>query len=191
MPSQTRPAAHPVMRTTAADDKRAPKPRAPKSAGVAGVARKARAKPGTKATDPLNTEALEGLLGYCARRVALTVIEQFLKEMKVYQLRPVEFSILSVIMHNPGVTARQLCATLGLLPPNLVAPLDTFAQRGLIERRAHPQDGRAWGLHGTSAGQNLMRRAQATAQKLEREAASGLSTTELNTLLELLKKVYK
>ena len=40
--------------------------------------------------------------------------------MSVYGLRPVDFSVLSLITHNPGITSRQLCATLGILPPNLV-----------------------------------------------------------------------
>jgi DNA-binding MarR family transcriptional regulator len=139
----------------------------------------------------LKTEALEQLLGYGARRAALTIIDEFLRRMQPYGLRPVEFSILSVIMNNPGVTARQLCAALGLQAPNLVAPLGDFESRGLIERRAHPQDGRAWGLHGTSQGQAFMREAQAQALALELDVAAKLSRSEYNTLLRLLKKVYK
>jgi len=55
-------------------------------------------------------------LGYNARRAALTIIEGFLERMAEFGLRPVDFSVMSVIQHNPGVTSRQLCAALNLLP---------------------------------------------------------------------------
>ena len=64
----------------------------------------------------VNAEYLETLLGYNARRAALVIIELFLQRMAVHELRPVEFSVLSLIVHNPGVTSRQLCGALNLLP---------------------------------------------------------------------------
>ena len=42
--------------------------------------------------EPLDTHYLEGLIGYNARRAALTVIGVFLERMAPYGLRPVEFS---------------------------------------------------------------------------------------------------
>ncbi len=57
------------------------------------------------ARDPLiDTSYLESLLGYNARRASLVIIEQFVREMAEFDLRPVDFSVLSVIHHNPGVT---------------------------------------------------------------------------------------
>ncbi|HNC06725.1 MAG TPA: hypothetical protein PLS38_10540, partial [Solirubrobacterales bacterium] len=38
---------------------------------------------------PIDTSFLESLLGYNARRAALTIIEAFLERMSVYGLRPV------------------------------------------------------------------------------------------------------
>ena len=90
--------------------------------------------------DQINTDYLESLLGYNARRAALVIIELFLKRMAVYELRPVEFSVISLIVHNPGITSRQLCGALGLLPPNLVGMIGTFERRGLIARRPHPTE---------------------------------------------------
>lgn len=133
---------------------------------------------------------LEGLIGYNARRAALAVIEVFLQRMTVYDLRPVDFSVLSLITHNPGITSRQLCTTLGILPPNLVGIINTMEQRQLVTRRPHPRDGRAVGLHLTAIGRRLMRDAERTAAILEAEVASRLSATEARTLIRLLKKIY-
>jgi DNA-binding MarR family transcriptional regulator len=143
------------------------------------------------AVDEVDTRYLETLVGYNARRAALAVIEQFLPRMAVYGVRPVDFSVLSVITHNAGITSRQLCGALGLLPPNVVGMINALEKRDLIVRRPHPHDGRAMGLHLTPKGEKLMRDAEVTAAELEADATSGLSDTERKTLIRLLQKVYR
>lgn len=142
------------------------------------------------AVDQVDTGYLEGLIGYNARRAALAVIEVFMPRMAAYNLRPVDFSVLSLIAHNPGITSRQLCTTLGMLPPNLVGMINAFEKRELIARKPHPRDGRALGLHLTATGRKLMRDAERTATELESEVAAGLSASEVKTLIRLLKKIY-
>lgn len=141
--------------------------------------------------EEVDTTFLESLLGYNARRAALAAIDIFLARMAPFQLKPVDFSVLSLVAHNPGITSRQLCAALGILPPNLVGMVNTLEKRDLILRRPHPTDGRAMGLHLTAAGQKLMRDAEKTAAAAEAEVAARLSPAEQRTLLALLKKVYK
>ena len=138
----------------------------------------------------VDSSYLESLVGYNARRAALSIIGLFLERMAVYDLRPVDFSILSLVTHNPGITSRQLCATLGVLPPNLVAMVGTLDKRGLIERAPHRSDGRAMSLYLTRAGEQLMREAEKTARQLERDATTRLSADECNTLMRLLQKIY-
>lgn len=140
--------------------------------------------------DQVDTRYLETLIGYNARRAALAVIGVFLPRMAAYGLKPVAFSVISLIAHNPGITSRQLCAALNILPPNLVGLINSLAQRGLIERLPHPRDGRAMGLHLTEEGREVMAQAEKTASALEVEAAGRLSAAERQTLITLLRKVY-
>ncbi|MBY4598551.1 MarR family winged helix-turn-helix transcriptional regulator [bacterium BD-1] len=140
--------------------------------------------------EKIDTRYLQTLLGYNARRAALTIISLFVPRMAEFGLRPVDFSILSVIGHNPGITSKQLCSVLDLLPPNLVGKINALEQRGLLERQAHPSDRRALGLHLTTEGQILMKQAEKSAFDLEIEAASALSATERQALIRLLRKVY-
>jgi DNA-binding MarR family transcriptional regulator len=142
------------------------------------------------AVDQVDASYLEGLLGYNARRAALAVIGVFLERMAQYDLRPVDFSVLSLITHNPGITSRQLCTSLGILPPNLVGMINALEKRELIARQPHPRDGRAMGLHLTAVGDKLMRDAERTAAELEGDVAARLSANEAKTLIRLLKKVY-
>ena len=149
-----------------------------------------RALPQLTAVEQVDTSYLQTLLGYNARRAALTIIEAFLERMAEFGLRPVDFSVMSVIHHNPGVTSRQLCAALNLLPPNLVGLVQSLEARGLIQRLPHPTDGRAMGLHPTPAGRALMQQAEQAATDLEVEKSARLTATQRKTLLELLQKIY-
>ena len=139
----------------------------------------------------VDATCVETLLGYNARRAALAVIDVFLQRMAPYKLRPVDFSVASLILHNPGITSRQLCSTLGILPPNLVGMINTLEKRGLIDKRAHPSDGRANGLHASAEGIALLQQAEATALALEDEVASNLTASERKTLIRLVRKVYQ
>ena len=142
------------------------------------------------AVDRVDTSYLETLIGYNARRAALAVISQFLERMAVYDLKPVDFSVMSVVVHNPGVTSRQLCAALNILPPNLVGLVQSLESRGLLERLPHPHDGRAMGLHPTDTGLELMKKAEATASELEMNIGSKLTPNQVQTLVTLLQKIY-
>jgi DNA-binding MarR family transcriptional regulator len=110
--------------------------------------------------------------------------------MEPFGLRPVDFSVLTLIAHNPGITSRQLCTALDILPPNLVGMIKSLEKRGLIERRAPPTDRRAQGRHVTAAGKRLQREAQSTATELEQDVSKALTADELQTLNALLHKVY-
>ena len=134
---------------------------------------------------------LETLIGYNARRAALSIIGVFLERMAVYGVRPVDFSVLSLIRHNPGINSRQLCAALGLLPPNLVQMLNQLEARQLVDKRPHPTDGRAVALHLSPTGHALMDDAEATAAQLERDATAHMSDHQRSTLMRLLKLVYQ
>ena len=140
--------------------------------------------------EKIDSSYLETLLGYNARRAALVIIEQFLKRMAVYDLRPVDFSVLSLITHNPGISSRQLCSALNILPPNLVGMINSLEKRELIVRKPHPSDGRIVGLHLSEAGGKLMNNAEQTAKELENNTASKLTATERKTLMRLLQKIY-
>ena len=141
-------------------------------------------------TEPLDTRALECLVGYNARRASIAIGAVFFERMAAYGLKQADFSVLSLLAHNPGATSRQLCNTLDILPPNLVSLVATLDSRGLIERRPHPHDGRAVGLHLTAAGETLIREAEKTVVQLEADASARLTSRERETLIRLLQKIY-
>jgi DNA-binding MarR family transcriptional regulator len=139
----------------------------------------------------IDNSYLESLVGYNARRASLVIIGTVMQHMGVHDLRIVDFSILSLVAHNPGITSRQLSNQLNLLPPNLVGMVNALEKRQLIERKPHPDDGRALGLHLTEPGASLMAEAEQTIERLEIEATAALTAAERKTLIRLLLKIYR
>lgn len=141
-------------------------------------------------SEELHTAHLEALLGYNTRRAALHIIGAFMQNMAEFELRPAEFSVLSLIRHNPGITSRQLCAALNILPPNLVVILKQFEKRGLIARKPHPTDGRAIGLSLTEKGDTLVAAAEEVSASSDLSSTQSLTAAERKTLTRLLQKIY-
>lgn len=141
--------------------------------------------------EAVDASYLQTLVGFNARMAALKAIGVFIPRMAPYGLRIVDFSILSIVRHNPGVTSRQLCDALNLLPPNLVGHIATLEKRGWLVRHPHPQDGRALGLHLTHEGQALMAVAEVEVSELEAGIAASLTARERQVLTRLLRKIYE
>ncbi len=139
----------------------------------------------------IDSSFLRTLVGYNARRAALEIMGVFIERMARLELLPVEFSVLSLIGHNPGITSREICRELSLLAPNLVRLLGRLDQRDLVRREAHPDDGRAVGLRLSEAGQALLAEAEVEAAALEVEVTPGLSDAERAQLIALLQRVYR
>ena len=138
----------------------------------------------------LDTRVLEGLVGYNARRASIAIGAVFFERMAAYGLKQADFSVLSLLAHNPGATSRQLCSTLDILPPNFVSLIAAMDRRGLVERRPHPRDGRAVGLYLTATGAKLVAEAEQAVIELEAEASARLTARERDTLNRLLQKLY-
>ena len=186
------------MPATQIDGTPAPKAR-PKARAIARSAgspvrgKRASAGPAPEvfAVEQVNANYLESLLGYNARRASLSLVGVFVKCMEGFDLKIVEFSLLSLVGSNPGITARQLCQQLDVLPPNMVGMIETMARRGFLERRPHPRDGRAMGLYLTAVGRELVETAEPQLKANEQASVNHLSAEEQAQLMALLQKLYR
>ena len=142
-------------------------------------------------SEGIDTQVIEAFLGYSARRASLVILANFVRRMAPLALRPVDFTVLALAGSNPGITSSQLCQLLDIQSPNLVVLIKQLQDRGLIERRPHPTDGRAMGSHLTASGQGLVDQATTLAHEADDEASGKLSAAERQTLARLLRKVYQ
>lgn len=138
----------------------------------------------------IDASFLRSQVGYNARRAALHIIGVVMQRLATYELKLVELTVLSLLAHNTALTSRQVCAALSIMPPNLVGLVTTLEQRGLIERRPHPSDGRAMGLYLTEEGQALTVEVEGIIEQAEIDATAGLTVAQRKTLITLLQKIY-
>lgn len=142
------------------------------------------------AEQPLDQSMLLSLVGYNLRRAYITIMPLFEKRMAKYDLRPVDFSTLSLLKANPNITQKRLSQAINVSPPNLATLLDRLENRGLVLRQRNPLDKRSQTLVLTPEGMRMCIKAEKTASELETEATSTLTDAERAQLLGLLRKIF-
>jgi DNA-binding MarR family transcriptional regulator len=139
----------------------------------------------------VNTSSLDRLIGYNSKRVSFAVMNAVTSKIQAFGLQsPIDYSVLNIIGHNPGITSRQLCNALAIYPPNVVGIVKGFEERNLLERRIHPSDRRAQGLYLTDDGMVLHSRAEAVVVEVDIAVTHTLSRPERDQLNALLRKIY-
>ena len=142
------------------------------------------------AEQPLRQDVLLSLAGYNCRRAYLSILPLFAERMAQYDLRTVDFSVLSLLKANPNIVQKRLARAINLSPPNLAILLDRLEERGLVIRQRNPLDKRSQTLVLTAEGMRLCTKAEKTASELEQEATSMLTSSEREQLLGLLQKIF-
>jgi DNA-binding MarR family transcriptional regulator len=71
----------------------------------------------------------------------------------------------------------------------MVATIDDLEQHGLVERKQHPTDRRAYALHLTEKGRETLSRGRQVARRAQDDLLRPLSAAEREQLHELLLKL--
>jgi DNA-binding MarR family transcriptional regulator len=155
-----------------------------------GRGRRTQHRAGAAARPPeVDIGALTRLIGYMLRRAQIAVFQDIFRAFAEVGIRPAQFSVLTVIAHNPGRTQSQVSAALRIKRTNFVALLDSLERRGLAVRRPAPSDRRSHALHLTDAGKATMRRLNRMVDKLEGRMIAQIGRDGRVALLELLHRL--
>ena len=141
------------------------------------------------AEQDLDQSLLLSLVGYNCKRAYLHIKPMFDEQMAQYDLRAVEFTVLSLLKANPNVQQKRLSGAINVSPPNLATLLDRLEARKLLVRQRNPLDKRSQSLVLTAEGARLCDQAERTAVAVEAAASSALSDAERAQLIELLQKI--
>ena len=139
----------------------------------------------------LDRGLLPSLMGYALRRTQSAVFADFAATFAGAgeALTPGEFGLLVLVDRNEGLSQMALARALGIDRSTLVPILDRLQARSLLVRRASPTDGRTHALALTAAGEKALARFAKLVNAHEKRIASGLSTAETRTLIDLLERV--
>jgi len=139
--------------------------------------------------DRINQGVLIHSVGYCCLQAYLEIVPNIKKQLSTLRLRPVEYTVLSLINNNPHINQKRLGQAIRVSPPNMATLLDKMQSDGLIDRRRNPNDRRSQILALTPKGLEICIEAEQIA--IEADLTPTLSHAEREQLTRLLAKIFQ
>jgi DNA-binding MarR family transcriptional regulator len=140
----------------------------------------------SEAAEIVDLGGLTKHLGYLIRRAQIWVFQDFIRTLAGVNIRPAQYSVLTVISANPGMTQMSLSKALGIERARLVHLLNGLEARKFVERRRSKTDRRSHALHLTAKGRSALADIKALAQEHEQRLAERVGRKNHQLLLRLL-----
>lgn len=134
-------------------------------------------------------EMEKGQPAFLLAQLGAYAASQFAERLGSLELTPPDAGILRLLRVAAGMSQQELAAKLQIHPSRLVAILDNLEKRGLVERRANPDDRRLYSLHLTKDGGELLQRIGRVAREHQDALLTALNKEERNELTTLLLRV--
>ncbi len=149
-------------------------------------------KPSPAAATPSDLDSsLHNLVGYVLRRAQMKLFQHLAARLETYDLRPAQFTALTIIEQAPGLMQADLARALAIEPPQAVLMVNKLEERGLAMRIRSNPDKRSYGLFLSKAGELLLKELNEVARQSDLDSTSALSDEEREQLLLLLGKLYR
>jgi len=140
-----------------------------------------------KGPSGLDGGELENAVGLWLRLAQQKDLREFTRRFALTAVSQLQYAALLVIEANPGCRQADLGVMLRIRQPNLVEPLESLAERGLITRRPDPRDGRAQTLELTTAGGTLLEDLRTVHEELIASYRARLGDEDYRRLVALLR----
>jgi DNA-binding MarR family transcriptional regulator len=128
-------------------------------------------------------------VGFLISQLGFFSSKRFAEALEPLGIGPREFLLLRFVAASAGQSQQALAEQLGVPASRMVALVDDLEERGLIERRADPEDRRVRGLHPTRKGGEILKRAAEVAIDYEQRLCEPLDKDERDSLIDLLQKI--
>jgi DNA-binding MarR family transcriptional regulator len=136
--------------------------------------------------DEIGLDALVGHAGYAVRRFQIWIFQDFIKTLGAVDIRPTQYSVLTVIGANPGLSQMAVAKRLGIERARLVHLLDSLEQRKLVKRIKSTTDRRSHALHLTAQGETALAKFKRLADEHERHVEDKIGKANRERLLQIL-----
>jgi DNA-binding MarR family transcriptional regulator len=138
---------------------------------------------------PVRLDVVEGAVGFHLRRAQTFILDDLGRRMGTLELKPREYTVLSVIQANPGINAERIAEALPMKPSNLSVLLASLKKREVIRRADGASFGGVYAIFLTERGEALL----AAARRLHTEhlnfVESVLGDGGMACLIEALRKL--
>lgn len=134
----------------------------------------------------IGLDGLVGHAGYAVRRFQIWIFQDFIRTLAAVDIRPTQYSVMTVIGANPGMTQMAVAKRLGIERARLVHLLDSLEARNLVKRVPSRTDRRSHALHLTPGGESSLRQFKLLAAEHERHVDEKIGPENRRQLLEIL-----
>ena len=134
----------------------------------------------------IGLDGLIGHAGYAVRRFQIWIFQDFIRTLAAVDIRPTQYSVMTVIGANPGLSQMAVAKRLGIERARLVHLLDSLEDRKLVRRVQSRTDRRSHALHLTARGQASLRQFKLLAAEHERHVAEKIGNANREHLLRIL-----
>ena len=155
----------------------------------AGNAKRERKAPQVQDAAPetaVDLGSLPSQLGYVLRRAQVAVLQSYAASFTGMGLRPAQYSVLTVLDRNPGLSPSLVADALAINRTNFVPLFDSLVRQGFAERRPVATSRRTHALYLTASGKALLDKATRLLARHEEQFAAKLGTANLERLTGLL-----
>ena len=125
-------------------------------------------------------------LSYTSNLVSDRIAEQY---RALFGLRIAEWRLVAVIAENDAISQQSICDRTGMDKVTVSRAAIALADRGLVERAAHPDDGRSHMLRLSRSGHALYADIAPKALELERRIFGGFEPDELARFTAMLRRI--
>lgn len=125
--------------------------------------------------------------GFLLVQLAAHAARRFAERLAPLDLEPRHAGLLLALATREGRSQQELGEAVQVPPSRMVALVDDLDRRGLIERRRSDADRRAYALHLTAAGSDLVNRLRRVSAEHEAELLAGLDPGQRTQLADLLR----
>jgi DNA-binding MarR family transcriptional regulator len=130
-----------------------------------------------------------GSVAFQLAQVGALAAERFGDRVATIGLTRAQSGMLRILSRNEPMTQQALAEALDLAPSRLVVIVDELAELGIVERGPDNKDRRAYALHLTAKGRELMTKLAQVAQDHDATFTAPLTDAERNELGALLDKL--
>jgi len=140
----------------------------------------------------MTTFKMENLHGYMVGKTAFTMKHKLHKlfKSKGYRATPEHWGILNLLEEEEGLSQREIAEKTTKDKANITRILDVMQKNGLVQRKKHENDRRAYKIFLTEKGRNLHNTLTQFVLEIDNQASSGLSINDLKVLKRILLKMY-
>jgi DNA-binding MarR family transcriptional regulator len=132
---------------------------------------------------------LTARLGYLLKHAQLRLAELTTEALAPYGITGRELAVLVVLGAGEPPSQQQAAGRLGIDRTTMVAFVDTLEGKGLVARRADPDDRRRNVVVLTAAGHDVLRRATRASDEAERRFLAPLRPTAAEQLRRALRQL--